>query len=448
MPRIIGLFNTSHVIKSSFWVALGMFGSQGIRLASNLVLTRLLLPEYFGIMAIVSSVLAFFTLMTDIGLLPSVINSKRDNEPEFMQTIWSFQVVIAFIVSILVLLVAYPISLFYTEPLLLPILALAAFSAFLSGMNSVTLLLEQKYIRLKKLVIFQLISQLFGALVMVLLAYYTRSIWSLVLGGMATNILMLNISYLFFKSNYSRFRFEQTATKEIFSFGKWIFLSSIFSYINSHSRPIVLATWLNMAQTGIYVIAASLASVLEAVVNKIANMILMPKYRQLIVEQDYRRISILRKKFIWVFLPPTILIAITGEYIISFLYDERYQWAGGLLQLLAVGRIATLLTSTARPLLLSLGHSKLHMQTQAVNTCISLPILILAGSFTSINGLVVTSAFLPFVDYFNVRSQINQLNVPLFGGDILLMLGALTLIFTSWFVMDTGALNILILSFS
>lgn len=433
----------SHSMNSSFWVAFGMLSSQLIRLSSNLVLTRLLLPEYFGIMAIVNSVLAFFTLMTDIGLVPNVINSKRDKEPEFMQTIWSLQVVMAALVSVLVILAAYPVSLFYAEPLLLPILILVAISSFFAGMNSVALLLERKYIRLKKLVLFQLVSQLLGTIVIIILAYYTKSIWSLVIGVMVTKLIMLTMSYMFFKPNYSKFRFERTTVSEVFNFGKWIFLSSIFSYINSHSRPVILAVWLSMVQVGIYTVAASLAAVVEAIVNKLANMILMPKYRQLILGENYGGIVAVRKKMIMFFLPPTILIAISGEYIVRILYDDRYQWAGGVLQILALGRIATLLSSTARPLLLSMGNPKAHMGTQAMNTFISLPLLLLTGSFTSVNGLVIVIALLPFIDYIIVRRQINRHKISLFKVDKWLVLVAIMVIFSSWYALDSSALKLL-----
>ena len=75
--------------RGAFWVAAGYGASQLIRLGSNLILTRLLFPEAFGLMAVVNSVLAGFAMFSDLGLVPSVVQNRRGDDPRFLATAWT-----------------------------------------------------------------------------------------------------------------------------------------------------------------------------------------------------------------------------------------------------------------------------------------------------------------------------------------------------------------------
>ena len=66
--------------------------TQGLRLGSNLILTRLLFPEAFGLMALVSVFLVGLAMFSDIGIGPAISHSKRGDEPGFLDTAWTLQV--------------------------------------------------------------------------------------------------------------------------------------------------------------------------------------------------------------------------------------------------------------------------------------------------------------------------------------------------------------------
>ena len=74
-------------------ITLGGYGaSAAIRFGSNLILTRLLLPEQFGIMAIVNVVIVWLYLFSDIGIGPNIIQSHEGENPTFLNTAWTIQV--------------------------------------------------------------------------------------------------------------------------------------------------------------------------------------------------------------------------------------------------------------------------------------------------------------------------------------------------------------------
>jgi len=439
ISRKVTQFKKSPAINSSLWVAIGMMGTQGIRLASNILLTRLLVPEYFGMMAIVYSVVGFYSMMSDVGLVPSVVNSKRDNDSKFMSTIWTIQVLSAFFLAVLLLLSAYPISQAYDEPLLFPLLIVIAVTSVLGGLNSTALILEQKYLRQKKLVLSQLATQLVSSLVMVVVAYNTQSIWSLVAGNVVAVIITLWYSYNLFSPQHSALRLEAKAVSEIVHFGKWILLSSMLSYAGNRSRPVIMGFWVTMAQLGVYSVAAALATVVEAVVNSLSSKVLHPKYRQYIDKGEVNKVKQLRIKFIILFLPLTIIIALFGELLVEVLYDDRYQEAGAILQILAIGRIGSLFVLVNTPILIAVGDSKGLSFSQGLTAGISVVLVMAGGFYSGFYGMVLAAALIPFVNYLAISLVMVKHGFNFIFLDGVSMFLSVCLVVALWYMSDSNS---------
>ena len=94
------------VRQAVLWVAIGHGGTQALRLLSNLVRTRLLFPEVFGLMAIVTAVMTGLLLFSDLGVGLSVIQNERGEESDFLDTAWTAQVARGAGLSTVVLLLA------------------------------------------------------------------------------------------------------------------------------------------------------------------------------------------------------------------------------------------------------------------------------------------------------------------------------------------------------
>ena len=111
-------------------------GSQVIRLAGNLVLTRLLFPEAFGLMAIVSVVLVGLEMFSDLGIGASLVQRRERPGRTFVQTAWTLQVFRGVVLWLIASAAAWPLAHFYREPLLAPVLVAASFTLVLVGFKS------------------------------------------------------------------------------------------------------------------------------------------------------------------------------------------------------------------------------------------------------------------------------------------------------------------------
>nr|WP_036519894.1 oligosaccharide flippase family protein [Nitrincola sp. A-D6] len=153
--------NLSQNVKSAtIWLVLASFSSQFLRLLSNLILTRLLVPEYFGVMSIVILIWTGLNLLTDAGLQQSVVKSSAENLNKILPTIFSIQLVRGFGIFLVVLLMAYLSTQIYSMSFVagtiysLPELSMAlliiSIAPLLAGFQSPGIYLLQRKFQQKK----------------------------------------------------------------------------------------------------------------------------------------------------------------------------------------------------------------------------------------------------------------------------------------------------------
>ena len=104
-----GSLNARFMRSSVF--TLGGYGlGQALRLLSNLLLTRLLFPEAFGMMALVAVIMQGLAMFSDVGVSPAIMRSSRGDDQRFLDTAWTIQVIRGGVLWLFACLIAIPVS--------------------------------------------------------------------------------------------------------------------------------------------------------------------------------------------------------------------------------------------------------------------------------------------------------------------------------------------------
>jgi O-antigen/teichoic acid export membrane protein len=103
-------------IRGAVWTIASYGTSQILRFGSNLILTRLFIPDVFGLMALVYVFISGLHLFSDIGIGTSIIQNKRGDDPVFLNTAWTMQVIRGVGLWICSFLIAWPVAAFYAKP--------------------------------------------------------------------------------------------------------------------------------------------------------------------------------------------------------------------------------------------------------------------------------------------------------------------------------------------
>ena len=142
----------SRMLRAAGWLVGGNISSQALRLLSNLILTRLLAPEAFGLVAAVNTLYFALVMFSDLGVWQSVVKSERGLQASFLGTAWTVQLLRGALLCAVVLLIAATFQLsagagyfhsgtVYADARLPPMIAVFALCALLQGLESMKLAL-------------------------------------------------------------------------------------------------------------------------------------------------------------------------------------------------------------------------------------------------------------------------------------------------------------------
>ncbi|WP_238363865.1 oligosaccharide flippase family protein [Mesobacterium pallidum] len=392
----------ARVVRSSALTVAGFGASQVIRLASNLILTRLLFPEAFGMMALVSILLQGLGQFSDVGVTPSILQSKRGDDPNFLNTAWTIQFTRGLLLWIVAALLAQPMAVFYDAPELTAILPVAGITLFLAGMNPTKLDTANRHLMFGRVTAIDISVQLIGIIAAVTLAWITQSVWALVWShiiGATAHLLLLN---LFLPGIRNRFTWHRHCAQELIRFGKWIFLSTVAGFLFWQADKILIGKYLALDTFGVYNIGYFLASFPMLLGGMLTRRLLIPIYRELPPTESRANFLKLRRMRVAVtggLLAIMALIALSGVWLVGVMYDDRYAAAGAVVVLLACMQLPQVVVLTYDQAALAAGDSFRFFILTAVKAAAMIAALIIGLETAGLLGALLSQGIAMVVIY-------------------------------------------------
>lgn len=368
-------------MRSTLFSLLGFGSENALRLAGNLVLTRLLFPEAFGLMALVTVVMNGLGMFSDIGLRSSIIQNERGADPVFLNTAWTIQILRGVLLFVITWSLAAPAAKFYGDPRLEDMFRVAALIPLIMGFVSTRLSTASRELQIGRMTVLNIGTQIVGLVVTVVLAFWLKSVWALVLGGLVAPTLLTIFSHVVLSGNRDRIGFEKTAARQLMHFGIFIFVASIAGFLVNQGDRAFLGKFVTLEELALYNIGYFLATVPLMLNAKLVDGVVFPLYSRLPPSEsvDNRR-KILKAR--WIMTGLGICIALffgaIGNWLVILLYDARYEGAGPLMVLIAVAQLPLIIISTYTSLAMAAGHSGRFAVVVIIDALIRTGITILA----------------------------------------------------------------------
>ena len=411
----------ARVLRAGGWTLAGFALGQAIRFGGNLVMTRLLVPEMFGVMAIATMVMYGLALFSDLGLRQSIVQSRRGSEAAFLNTAWGVQIVRGFLIWGAALIVSIGISFVrgesvYADPSLPYVIAILSLCSVIAGFESTRLSEASRGLTLGRITQIDLAAQMAGMLCMLAWAALDRSIWALVAGGLCAALARTLLSHGWLAGSANRWQWERAAFREIIGLGKWIFAASILGFFVNSADRLVLGALASATVLGVYVIAFLIFNVVEQVLTRIVGEVSYPALSEVARARPAELRSTYYQFHLAVGLPACLaagVLMVSGEPLIAALYDARYAQAGWMLEVLALALVA-IPFRVATQCFLVLGEPRLMSQICVIRL-VALGLLTPAGfHFFGLEGAlwaIVLSHFstLPTTLAFVVRHRLFDL---------------------------------------
>jgi O-antigen/teichoic acid export membrane protein len=379
-------------IHGSAWTLISFGISKILRLGGNLVLTRLLFPEAFGVMALVNVVIESLQLFSDLGIGEAQIRDPRGEEPHFLNTLWTMIVIRGLLLWLAAVALCFPAAILFKTPSLAQLIPVAALSAVFMALSSPGLYILRRRIHLRPLMIWEIGTQICGLIFIVLISIYFRSVWAIVIGNVVRSFAACVSSYWLLPGVLPRFSWDSQIAKDIIRFGRWLFISTALTALIREGDKAVLGTVISAGDLGLYALASFWAKTIIMMLTQINQKVLFPVYSLVAnksVNQLRSKVYRARLVLMGLSLPPLWFFVIGGRWLIELLYDPRYQNAGWMLQILAVSAIAQTLGMGSLKALLAKGDSFALMIVQVCRGVLIVICMIAGGYFAGLVGLIV-----------------------------------------------------------
>jgi len=436
------------------WNLVSLLASQVMRLGGNLIMARLLLPEMFGVMVIATTVSVLLHLLSDVGLRQNIIQSPRGDDPLFLNTAWTVQIVRGLVLFGLTLVLAvaawfaqqanlWPAASTYAAPELPLVLAVTGVQAVIWGFQSTKMDVAVRTFQQKRVVLIDLASQVIGLVVMLVIGWFTRSIWSLVAAGVVAALAGTVLGHTALQGPGNRLQWDRTALTELVNFGRWILLSSVVGVLAMYGDRIWFGASMTVAELGVYSIAVLILGSIQTGLMKLFGAVALPAFSEATRDGDKDRLRTLYDRF--KLLVDLVMLFVCGVFLtgspllISWMYDQRYADAGPMLAILSLSFL-TLRYTLTHQIWIALGHTKYQAMDniiRVVSLWVLLPLLLaIGGPRLAIWGVALhalpTLVLIVYVnrklDILNIKRELMVLPMVLIGA----LCGELVVRFFDW----------------
>lgn len=327
------------------------------RVIRNMIMARLIAPEYFGLMATIAMAIGFFEAISDVGIRQIVIQSKKGEASNFLNVAWWFSSVRGLLFFTVAFSITPFICDFYDNNALLYPMRFVFVSLLFNGLVSPRLHVLEKNLEYRKWITIKLCSASLNVALALAIGMFVRNIWPLAIGFVVEYICVCLLSYIILPFKPS-FKIERSSLNEIWKFAKRMFGLPILSWIFFQIDILAVGKFLSMEQLGLYSLAKSIALVPIMIFSKTVGLLILPTFSKM---QDST--EILRKTLLnitdlvtMLCLPFVIFCIIFARPLLTVVYGEKYGTVALSFSILMVYVMIRLLATVMIQLYLALAR--------------------------------------------------------------------------------------------
>ena len=363
------------------WNAIQRFGTMLLSFVSNLVLARLLLPEDFGCIGMLTIFIALSEAFIDGGFGAALIQ-KQDTTQKDFSTIFYWNLFVSFLFFIIMMVSAPLIADFYHMPSLCKVLRGMSCVLLINGFLVIQTTILTKKLEFKSLAKINLIGTLAGVIISIIAAYLGMGVWSLVIKTLITSIVT-GIMLWTINSWRPTLEFSWTSFKSLFNFGGLMLLSSLLNTLFENIQGLVIGRVYTATDMGYYSQAKKIDEIPSRSVTQIVTQVSFPVFSKM--SNDLKMLKNAVKKNVictnFLIFPLQSLLILLAEPIIIFLFTEKWIESVPYFRILCVYSMFVALNALNTNVLKAVGRSGLYFWIQLIKKVLGISLLLVGLNF-------------------------------------------------------------------
>ena len=387
------------IISSLFYKFVESFAVKGIGLLISIVLARLISPEDFGQIAIITVFINLSTTFIQSGLNSALIQ-KKDVEERDYSTVFYISISTAILIIGLLYICSPVIADYYNSDALILPLRIYAFSLLFGAFNSVQIAKLQREMKFKLMMYCNLISTVVSGIVGIGAAFFDLGIWALVIYYFSHTAVSC-ITMIFISRWLPRFVFSVRRTKVLFSYGWKILVSSLLCTLYYDVRSLIIGKKFSTKLLGFYNRGQQLPNIVSHTTDTAIQSVMFPTLSY--YQDDKTQLKMMLKRSMTtgslIIFPAMAGIAAVAESLITILFGKQWLNSVIYMQIICIAEAQFPITSSNLIAIKSLGRSDIYMKLEVIRRITMIIILVISVvCFNSVKAIAIGYAISTWID--------------------------------------------------
>lgn len=369
------------VFSGFIWRFMERIGAQGVSFIVSLFLARLLTPEDYGQVALVTVFITILNTFALSGIGTSLIQKKDTDELDY-STVFHFNIVFSLLLYVLLFLCAPLIGKFYDDSSLILLVRVLGVSVIISGANNVQRSYVSKTMQFRRFFLSTIVGTIVSGVVGVTMAYQGMGTWAIV-GQQLINQVMDTVILWFTVGWRPQKRFSFARLRALYSFGWKLLVSSLIDAVYTNLYSLVIGKFYDANTLGLYNKGVQFPNLIVSNINGPIQSVLLPamSYEQDNKKRvkDMTRRSIVTSSFF--IFPMMIGMAAIAKPMIILLLTEKWVACVPFVQISCITLAFYPIHTANLQAINAMGRSDIFLKLEIIKKIIGLGLLIVAVPF-------------------------------------------------------------------
>ena len=383
-------------ISGAFWSAIQKFGLSIISFLSNIVLARLLTPDDYGCIGMLSIFIIISNALIYGGFISALIQ-KQETTDEDYHTVFIWNLAVSILLYLLLFVFSTSISSFYNDERLSIILRVQGIVLIINGLNAVQTTILRKNLLFDRLAKVNIIATIGSVIVAIIIAIIGGGVWALVIQQIVYSCI--NSILLWTKTNWHPcLCFSMSSFKGLFSYGCFLLLSDLMNSICDNIQGLIIGKKFSSSVMGYYSQAKKLEEVPTQSVSQMVAQVTFPIYAK--IQDSKERLYNATKQTLllmnYINIPMMCLLIVVARPLFIILYSEKWLSSVVYFQVLCLAGLVNCFQSVNYQVVSAVGRSKELFLWNFVKRGIGITLIIVGmrwGVIGILIGMVISFYF-------------------------------------------------------
>lgn len=402
--------NNKSVLSNFIWRFLERCGAQGVTLVVSIVLARLLDPNVYGTIALVTIFTTIMQIFVDSGMGNALIQKKDADDLDF-SSVFYFNIVMCSVLYLIMFFLAPFIAKFYNLPELTAVVRVLSLILIISGVKNVQQAYVSRHLMFKRFFFATLGGTIGAAVVGILMAYFGFGVWALVAQMLFNTTIDTLILWITVKWRPKKM-FSMQRLKSLFSYGWKLLISALIDTVYNNIRQLIIGKVYTQSTLAYYNNGKKYPEYLVSNINTAIDSVLLPTMSN---EQNHpERVKSMTRRAIktatFIIMPLMVGFAVCSRQLVSLILTDKWLPSVPFMQIFCISFVFYPIHTANLNAIKAMGRSDLFLKLEIIKKSIGVVTIIIAikfGVMAMAYSMLITSFISQVVNSFPNKKLLN-----------------------------------------